>query len=146
MRAVLLGCAAALMLGGCVTHPDVYPANDAARALGVLRFELTKTGTGSGPFSITMPDGEVLKGRYSVNVGGAVGFGSLYGSVYGSGGYASGSAFSTSTMFAMSNPAVGDAIGPKGTTAHCEVISNSYSGRGNGVCQISNGALYRVQF
>lgn len=141
-----LAVLATLALSGCVTHPDVYPANEAARALGVLKVELTKTGAGSGPFVITMPDGEVLKGRYSVNVGGSMGFGSLYGSVYGTGGFASGSAFSTSSAFDMSNPAVGDAIGPKGTTAHCEVVSNSMSGHGNGVCQVSNGAVYRVQF
>lgn len=137
---------AALLLSGCVTHPLAIPDNEAARTIGVLRVDLVQAGMGAGPFAVYMPDGEVLKGRYSVNLGGSVGFGQLYGSVYGSGGYASGSAFSTSTAFSMSSGAVADAIGPKGTTIHCEVVNGNYTGHGNGVCKLSNGALYRIQY
>lgn len=135
------------LLCACVTHPLVVPANDAARSRGTLQVNLTQTGMGAGPFTVTMPDGEILTGRYSVNLGGSVGFGSLYGSAYGTAGSAYASGFGTSTVFAASSPAVADAVGPKGTTIHCEVMNGNYTGHGNGVCQVEpGGAIYRVQY
>jgi hypothetical protein len=137
--------AAALLLAGCVTHPSAFPANDQARALGNLRVDMTIYGTGSGPVTVYMPDGEVLRGRYSVNVGGVVGFGSVYSAAYGSGGAVAGSAVGSSSFIAVSSPATADAAGPK-TTIHCEVMNNNYTGHGNGACQTEKGALYRIQY
>lgn len=55
------------------SHPNdivrsgrLYPANDFARTGGVLSAQFTDTGTGHGTIEMTMPDGEVQKGEYSV--------------------------------------------------------------------------------
>jgi hypothetical protein len=145
MRLPVSVALAALALAGCVTHPSSFPANEQARTLGNLRVDMTIYGVGAGPVTVHMPDGETLVGRYSVNVGGVVGFGSVYGAAYGNGGYASGSAFGSSSMIAMSSPGIADATGPK-TTIHCEVMNNNYTGHGNGACQTDKGALYRIQY
>ncbi len=123
---------------------STYAANDQARALGNPKLEFTHLMGTTGAFKATMPDGEILTGRYSLLQGGAVGFGSLYATAYGSGGFASGSAFSNTSMFSMTNPAVADAQGPK-STIHCEVM-NSIGAHGNGVCETDKGARYRVQY
>lgn len=138
--------AACLALSGCAGTAELYPANDIARGLGPLTAELTKAGMGSGPASLRLPNGEVLRGRYSVDVGGSTGFGSLYASVYGAGGYAAGSGFGSAFAIPNSNPGMADLVGTSGTTAHCEFVSSSWTGHGNGVCELSNKALYRMQF
>ncbi len=102
-RMAVVGLASAA-LAGCVAGGTLYPANDLARTLGVLQARITKAGMGSGPISITMPNGEVLAGRYSVNVGGSVGFGSVYSSVYGAGGSATGSGFGYSSAISTGSP------------------------------------------
>src|SRR5277367_159564 len=116
---------AGTVLSGCASTPLAFPANEKARVAGNLRIEIMRYGTASGPVTVWMPDGEVLKGRYSLNVNGAVGFGSTYASVYGSGGFASGSAFSNRTAIGMGASGVVDAVGPSGRTIHCEVVSNT---------------------
>jgi hypothetical protein len=140
--------AGALLLAGCMVtrEPQLYPANAAAQAIGPLTAQLVGHGGGNGVISLTLPTGETLSGRYSINIGGAVGFGSLYGSVYGSGGYASGTAQSAAFSMPNGSPGVADMIGPKGTTAHCEFRNNNLGGHGNGVCLLSNGASYRMQY
>lgn len=145
VEAFIAAGALALSLGGCVGHPMAFPANDQARAIGNLRIEIKMYGTGSGPVKVTMPDGEVLVGRYSVNVGGSMSFGSIYGSVYGAGGYVGASGYTQSTNMAVSSPGVVDASGPK-TTMQCEVMNNNMTGHGNGACRLDNGALYRIQY
>lgn len=135
-----------LSLGACATPVYMYPANDQARLVGSPKVEFTSYGLGAGPFKVIMPDGEVLTGRYSVISGGYTGFGTLYGSVSGSGGVASGSAFGTQSFTSNSSPAIADATGPK-TTVHCEVMSNNLNGHGNGVCELQpGGARFRIQY
>jgi hypothetical protein len=75
-----------------------------------------------------------------------MGFGSAYGSAYGSGGYASGSAFGSAFSIPNGSPGVADMVGPKGTTAHCEFANNNMVGHGNGICRLSTGAEYRMQY
>lgn len=143
---ILGGILAAMALAGCVSSVQTYAANDEARALGKLDVKITMYGTGSGPMSITMPDGEVLSGRYSIIVGGSTSYGSLYATAYGTGGVASGSAFGSSSIMSNSSPGVADAQGQT-HTAHCEVMNNNISGHGNGVCEIQpGGARYRIQY
>jgi hypothetical protein len=136
--------AAVVALSGCASTPSAFPANEKARVAGNLRIKIVRYGTTSGPVTVWMPDGEVLQGRWSVIVGGAVGFGSTYASVYGSGGFASGSGFHSAMAVGLSAPGVADAVGPSGRTVHCEVMSSG--AHGNGACETSDGALYRVQF
>jgi hypothetical protein len=138
----------ALVLGACTVErdPELFPANDAARATGPLYAHLIGHGGGNGTIALTLPSGEVLEGRYSINVGGGMGFGSLYATAYGTGGIATASGYTTGFSIPNGSPGTADMIGPRGTTAHCEFMNNNMVGHGNGACQLSTGALYRMQY
>jgi hypothetical protein len=63
----VLGVAALSILSACTSAADVFPLNDAARKIGDPKIEFAvRQGTDSGPVTITMPTGEVLKGHYNV--------------------------------------------------------------------------------
>ena len=136
----------AASLSGCAGTVTLYPANDIAQKAGVITAEIKKYGMGSGPIKLTMPDGEILTGQYTVMVGGSTGFGSVYASVYGPEGARSGTGTSTMVNIPNSSPGVANAAGPKGTTVYCEFQNNNMAGHGYGACKISNGALYRMQY
>jgi hypothetical protein len=148
MRILMVVCAAAvgLAVAGCTGKAELYPANDTARAVGPLKANFQRAGVGSGAIRLQLPDGEVLTGRYSVNVSGASSFGSIYATAYGTGGAAS--AVGSSSAFAIPNgsPGFADLYGPKGTGAQCEFFNNNLTGHGNGACRLSTGAVYRMQF
>lgn len=145
MKSVLVALAA-LGLGACAGTAELYPANDLARSAGPLKATFIQDGTGSGPITVTMPDGEILKGRYSVNVGGSTSFGSIYASAYGSGGFATGSGFSTGYSIPNGSPGSADLYGPRGSSMQCEFYNNNLSGHGNGGCRTAAGAIYRLQY
>jgi hypothetical protein len=84
-----------------------------------------------------MPDGEYLTGRYSIMAGGGVSVASAF-----AGGR---SATAYGLMMSGEGNGVADMRGPK-TTAHCEFENNNMNGHGNGVCRLSSGALYRMQY
>ena len=89
-----------------------------------------------------MPNGEVLKGRFKINVGGSVGaLGKAYGIDRPGGAY-------TASGYSMdhASPAVIDMQGPRGATVHCEVMNDNGTSHGSGVCAFSNGAVYRVLY
>jgi hypothetical protein len=135
-----------LLLLGCGRTGRLYPANDTAAASGVLTMHFTSYGTGRGPVEIPMPDGEVLKGEYTLVRGGAVGFGSIYGLVYGPGGTTTGTATATSYAVPGGSPGMVSAFGDRGTAMQCEVYNDNFSGHGYGACRSSKGALYRLQY
>jgi hypothetical protein len=124
----------------------LYPANETALRGGVLTAHLTRQAGSAGPVTFTMPDGEILTGRYTLFLGGSVSFGGLYSSMYSARGVATGSAFSTAFAIPSGSPAVADAVGPKGTTIHCEVYNNNWTNHGAGACEVSTGARYRLQY
>jgi hypothetical protein len=94
---------------------------------------------------MSLPDGQVLQGRYSISHGGGFGVGSVYASVYGPRGTASGSAVGTSTFVSGEGFGEADMMSPQGTTAHCDFLNDNFNGHGHGACRLSNGALYRMQ-
>src|SRR5256885_863536 len=51
---------------GCTDTARMFPINDAATAIGAPRFEFVRQGLGHGPVTVTLADGEVLKGEYRV--------------------------------------------------------------------------------
>jgi hypothetical protein len=55
----------------------MVPLNDAANAAGIPKLDVALYGTGHGPATVTIPDGEVLNGHYRLAIDGAVatGFG-----------------------------------------------------------------------
>lgn len=137
---------AGLMLLGCAREARLYPANEAANSTGVLMAHFMMNGTGHGQIKITMPDGEVLKGEYSVVRGGTIGFGNIFGAVYGPHGSVSLTGSSTSYAMPGGSPGQASLFGDRGTSMQCEFYNDNFSGHGYGACKTSTGALYRIQY
>jgi hypothetical protein len=93
---------------------QLYPDNDPARALGPLNGSIVGHGNLNGAMTLTMPNGEILNGRYSIGAGAGEG--------------------------------MADAVGPHGTTAHCEFANNNFNGHGHGECRMYDGSIYRMQY
>lgn len=129
-----------------VRSARLYPANDLARPGGVLSAQFIDSGTGHGLIEMTLPDGEVLTGEYTVVRGGAVQFGSIFESVYGPGGVATGTGTASTYSMAGSSPGTASAFGSKGSSMDCEFYNDNVSGHGMGACRSSQGALYRLQY
>ena len=126
-------------MAACTDTADIAPINEIARTTGLPRFEFVRQGIGTGPVTITMPDGEVLVGRYSVAQGGAVAMGS-------------GTAFSphgpvaytgTSTIVNSGGNAYVIANGPR-TSMTCQLEVGGI--HGGGVCRTTTGAEYQIVF
>lgn len=135
-----------LSLVGCARDARLYPVNQSANKNGVLVAHFMSYGTGHGEIEIPMPNGELLKGEYSLVRGGSIGFGSIYGAVYGNGGSASVAGTTTSYEIPGGSPGRADAFGDKGTSMQCEFYNDNFSGHGYGGCKTSKGALYRIQY
>jgi hypothetical protein len=130
----------AFLLAGCVHEGDMVPLNDAATKLGIPRAEATAYGTGGGPIIVTMPDGEVLTGRYHVIIGGSLSAG--FAAARGSRATVLVSGLSSNT--ALENPFVAQASGSRGTTITCEGMAGI--GGASGQCMTGNGAAYQIIF
>ena len=144
---VLASLAAGVLLVGRADADSrivaLSPENVEAGRIGPLNAYLSGQG-GKGAIWLKMPNGEVLKGRFKINVGGSVGaLGKAYGIDRPGGAY-------TTSGWSMANatPAVIDMKAPGGATVHCEVMNNGADthGSGSGVCAFSNGAVYRVLY
>jgi hypothetical protein len=118
-------------LSGCAGTVDTFPLNPAAKQIGNIRAEFTRTGVGSGPVTITMPDGEVLRGRYRVAFGTAQGF-------------AFSGSQSASALVITDGPVQFVATGPK-TQILCRGVSSTM-GHGSGQCQTYEGAVWAVSW
>ena len=144
---ILLGLAiSACAPRAVIRDARLYPANEIARPDGVLTGQFVAHGTGHGAVEITMPDGEVLKGEFSIVRGGSVGFGSIYGEVYGPNGSASMSGESTTRTVPGGSQGMASTFGTKGTSVDCEFYNDNFSGHGMGARRSSKGALYRLQY
>lgn len=55
-----------MAVSGCTDTADVFPMNAAAQGLGPVQAWFVRTGTGRGPITFTMADGEVVAGEYRV--------------------------------------------------------------------------------
>jgi hypothetical protein len=131
MRAATLFLLSLILLSGCSDTADTFPMNAAAKELGPIQVSFVRTGIGKGPVTITMADGEILKGEYRV-------------------------AFGTSTGMAFAGPVTASAIviqdgpvqfvatGPK-TQMLCRGNSSTM-GHGSGQCQTYEGAVWAVSW
>ncbi len=130
-----------LELATCSREADIVPLNDAATATGVPKLSAVLYGTGYGPVTVTMPDGEVLSGHYRLAVGGAVASG--FGTAAGPGGTAvvSGS----SSVVSMQNPFTLQVTGSRGTTMVCQGTAGGV-GHGDAVCTTNRKAQYHMMF
>jgi hypothetical protein len=135
--------AGALLLGasGSSRILALSPENVEAQRIGPLSAYLEAQG-GEGAIWLKLPNGQVLKGRFKVNVGGSVGaLGKAYGIDRPGGAY-------TTSGYSMehASPAIIDMQGSGGATVHCEVMNDDAHAQGSGVCSFSNGAVYRVLY
>ena len=141
----LVALALAAVLAACTVTRDVslFPANGASGTT-VLHGQIVGHGEGHGIAQFTMPDGELLQGEYSIVFGGSIGFGAIFGSVYGPRGSASGSA--TTTNVSMQGEGQGSAslIGNRGTSMQCEFLNANMTGHGYGACRTTKGNTYRM--
>jgi opacity protein-like surface antigen len=141
MKHFLLIAVAAALLAGCARTADVVPLDDAATAAGIPKIDMTLYGTGYGPVTVTMPDGEVLTGHYQLSLSGMVSSGSA--TATGSSGSAtvSGSAIAMPTTGSF----VLQAVGNHGTSISCRGEAGGL-GHGSTVCVTNHGAHYQLIF
>jgi hypothetical protein len=137
-RALLSAALAVALLAGGVAGcagstdtADIFPMNAAAQRLGPVQASFVRTGTGRGPVTITMADGEVLAGEYRVA------FGSAVGTAF-SGGW------SASAIVIRDGPVQFVTRGPK-TQMLCRGTSSTM-GHGNGECQTFEGAVWAISW
>ena len=116
---------------GCTDTADVFPMNAAAQRLGAVKATFLRTGTGRGPVTITMADGEVLTGEYRVAFGSSVGT-------------ALAGPWSSSAIVISDGPVQFVATGPK-TQMLCRG-SSAPMGHGNGQCQTFDGAVWAISW
>jgi hypothetical protein len=132
MRIIIVVVAAGLC-AGCADQARIYLLDPAAMQAGTPKIEFVRQGLGRGPVTVTMPDGEILRGEYQVTENAAVGFGFAGGRTATAIGYGSG------------RPVVISATGDRGTILNCEGTAD-VGGHGSGICQTSQGHRYRVMF
>jgi hypothetical protein len=139
---------ALLGVAGCevVRSPHLYPTNDTASTTGVLNGQFVGHGQGHGTAEVTMPDGELLQGEYSIVFDSSASFGSIFATVYGPGGM--GSENGTSSSFTMAGKDEGSAslYGNRGTSVQCEFLNANMTGHGYGACRSSKGGIYRMLY
>jgi hypothetical protein len=133
MGTVVLRFIAALALAGlcgsCADQARVYSLDEASVQTGVPKIEFVRRGLGSGSVTITMPDGEVLKGEYYVTENAAVA-------------WASEGRFATAIGYGSGRPVVVNAVGSRGTIMNCEGAID-IGGHGSLICQ-PGGQRYRM--
>jgi hypothetical protein len=146
VRSTTLSTVLLLTLAGCtVVRPvHLYPTGDSSGTPGVAQGQIVGHGQGHGTAELTMPDGETMQGEYSIVFGGAVGFGNIFGTLYGSGGMASGSAMTTSYSISGEGQGSASLVGNRGTIMQCEFVNANMTGHGYGACRTAKGILYRM--
>jgi hypothetical protein len=105
--------------------------NAAAQRLGPINASFVRTGLGRGPVTVTMADGEVLKGEYRVAFGTSVGMGFS-------------GASSASAIVIKDGPVQFVVTGPK-TQMLCRGTSTTM-GHGGGECQTFDGAVWAISW
>jgi hypothetical protein len=94
---------------------------------------------------VTVPDGEALHGGYSIVFDGAVGFGSIFGTVYGSGGTSSVSGTSSNITVAEKGQGSASLVGVR-ASLQCEFLNENMTGHGYGACRSSKGEVDRLLY
>ena len=135
-----------LLLTGCTTTANLYPVQGPLsdqKPFPVLTAHVDGIMGNTGNIKLTMPDGELCKGKWSSAAGMSVSYGSVnlfsqYGNIFGSG-------FSVAN-----NPGVnrGEAIlaGNKGTLIEIEFYTGSGTANGFGLAKDNHGNIYKVLF
>lgn len=118
------------------------PENREAQALGPLTGYIEGHG-GEGLIWLKLKDGEIVKGRFEVKVGGEFG---AYGKSHGLDRPGVAYTIAGGRRIEGGDPAFADLKGASGVTVHCEVVNDHADAHGSGVCLFSDGAEYRVVY
>ena len=109
----------------------------------VLTVEYSRSITGHGKLSAIYASGEKVTGEYSIVRGGGTAWGNVYTSVYGVGGYASGSGQSFANY--TSRTARGSAIlTGDHKVMECEFVMGEM--HGSGACRNQDGEIFKLIF
>ena len=135
-----------LILNGCATTGTMVPVEGPLSKMTpvpIIQPYADGIWGNTGNMSLTMPDGEQCKGRWSsaAGAGVAMGTGSListYGNVYGTG-------VSVSTGHGQ-NPGQAILTCDKGTIIHVEFVTGAGTANGFGFAKDNKGNVYRLIF
>lgn len=130
--ALVSALGATVTVAACTYEARVFPIDPAAMAAGVPKIEFVRQGSQHGPVTVTMPDGEILKGEFQVTENASIGMG-----------FAGAQTFSA-IGFGSGRPVVVSATGDH-TIINCEGTADIGS-HGSVMCQTSQGNKYRVMF
>jgi hypothetical protein len=142
VKTLLLTLVAATVLVGCAHKLTLTDFQNGKVIYG-------KAGRFSRSVSVTMPDGEILKGTYSAVTGGSISLGTGSATAFGTGGSAT--AFGSSTGYAIDGkgnaPAMLSSTRP-GSKLMMEIVVSysSMTGSGFGDAVTNDGQKFRVQF
>jgi hypothetical protein len=131
--AVLGAIGTLVLLGACTDQARVYALDPASAQAGTPKIQFVRQGLGHGPVTVTMPDGEILRGEYQVAQNAAVGLGFM------------GTHTFTTVGVGGGSPVVISASDDQGTMINCDGTAD-IAGHGFGECQTGKGAKYRVMF
>jgi hypothetical protein len=134
----------AVALSGCVITKTarLYDLDSAA----VLHATFKYRGTGKGPISVTTPEGAVCEGEYVTVAGGSIGWGTVFGTVYGA------KSTTTTTGTVMTADVEGKQKGAAvasctdGVVFECEYVTSAWSAAGYGACRDNRSRRYRLMF
>ena len=134
-RAFIPAIVLAIFVTGCSGDIHLYHMQNGERS--TLKYHYGSNGS-RGSMDGTLADGEMFAGEYSLVTNAVVG----WGSIYGTGGTASG------TAIAAGGRRYGAAVltGNKQTVLDCEFTVSALSAHGTGMCKSNNGNTYRMLF
>jgi hypothetical protein len=132
-----------LMLFGCTMEVNLREIANPTKALtGCFR----ANGSGHGEAEIKMPDGELIKGEYSLVKCGSNGFSSILNTACEKCGRDILCGAFTSCTFFGGTPGTASGCGNKGTSIKCEFYNENFCVHGYGACQTSTGTLYQLRY
>ena len=126
------------MLCGCAKEVRLYPTNDPASAIGLIKAKYIDNGLGYGQIEADLPDGEHLTGEYSTQDNAVYGFGSIIA--------LGGSAGLSAVSAPGSQRGIASLVGNRGTTMQCEYFANVMTFSGAGMCKTNKGAIFQLHF
>lgn len=137
-----LAATSLLLTAGCARGADMVPLNDAAALAGIPKLDLTLYGTGYGPATFTMQDGEVLQGHYRLAIG--VTFRTGYATAIDPSGSAA-----TATGMVIAKPMNNSfTVQAASNRVRSNICHNSAGGMGHGdsICTMNSGVQYQMMF
>lgn len=140
--AILCVLLVAVLITACTKKAHIYNLTTGE----MIPAQFSYNGTGKGTLSAVTAAGEKFKGDYVTIPSGETSWGTIYASVYGPKGSASGTASSFSSTTNSQQRGTAIATGDKGTIIQCEYVTSVWNGGGTGACKDNHNVLYKLMF